>query len=335
MDSNNNKIALKLEDNNPPSFQAEGSITKSKDDINNQNMKKNDDDGNKVIQIIIHNKLDKKDIANINKNSKENSDIRVLKNNQNNQQLNKTNEPDNDLDFDIKEEFSVKNKSPNFLKKVYGILTTQFIFILGLVLILQKKSIKNYIINHPNFFWAFFSISLSVIIIIIILFSCDKISKEAPCSYISIFIFTSSFGLFFGFLGAYTKFHVILGIITCILSIFVASFIFVLLYKGDESKCCHFFMVSFIALLIHFGIVALIFKDHYIIFLCDTAGVLLYSIYIDFNILNIIEKYNIDEYIWATYRLILDTIGMFSVFTSQNNRRLRHHRRIKIFSRGF
>ena len=42
MDSNNNnnKFGIKLEDNNPPSFQAEGSLTKSKEDINNQNMKK-------------------------------------------------------------------------------------------------------------------------------------------------------------------------------------------------------------------------------------------------------------------------------------------------------
>ena len=111
MDSNNNKISLKLEDNNPPSFQAEGSKTKSKDDINSQNIKKSDDDGDKVIQIIIHNKFDKKDIANNNKNSKDNSSIRDLKYNQ---QLNKTNEPDNDLNLDLSAEFSVKNKSSDF-----------------------------------------------------------------------------------------------------------------------------------------------------------------------------------------------------------------------------
>ena len=182
MDSNK-KIDLKLDDNNPPSFQAEGSITKSKDEINSQNIKKNDDDGNKIIQIIIHNKSDKKDIANINKNSKDNSSIRVLPNNK---QLNKkkTNEPDNDLDLDLNAEYSVKNKSPNFLKKVYGILSIQFIFILGLVLILQIKNIKNKIKNHSNLFWAFFSISLLGIIIMVLLFISDKISKEAPCSYI-------------------------------------------------------------------------------------------------------------------------------------------------------
>ena len=172
----------------------------------------------------------------------------------------------------------------------------------------------------------------------VLLFISDKISKEAPCSYIAIFFFVSFIGLFFGFIGAYTNFHAILGLITCMLSIFVASLIFVLLYKGDESKCCHFFMVSFIGLLIHFGIVALIFKDHYIIFLCDTAGVLLYSIYIDFDILSIIEKYNIDEYTLATFRLILDTIGMFSVVIIGGSGRLflsRYHRRRNEFSQGF
>ena len=99
------------------------------------------------------------------------------------------------------------------------------------------------------------------------------------------------------------------------------------IYKGDESKCCHFFVISFIALLIHFGIVALIFKDHYIIFLCDTAGVLLYSVYIDFDILTIIEKYDVDEYTLASIRLTLDTFGMFSVLTSGNSTSRRARRR--------
>ena len=320
MDSNNNnKFGIKLEDNNPPSFQAEGSLTKSKEDINNQNMKKNDDE-NKVIQIIIHsnNKSDKKESSGNNKNTKDISSIRDLNKFH---QLNKTNVEENDLNLELDVEFSVKNKSPSFLKKVYGILSIQFIFILGLVLIFQIKRIKTYIKNHPNFFWAFLAISLFVLIIIIILFLCGGISKEAPCNYVAIIFLSSSFGLLFAVIGAYTNFYVILGIITCMLSIFAASLIFVLLYKGDESKCCHFFMVSFFGLLIHFGIVALIFKDHYIIFLCDTAGVLLYSIYIDFNILNIIEKYNIDEYTLATFRIILDTIGMVFVICGGTGRR--------------
>ncbi len=53
----------------------------------------------------------------------------------------------------------------------------------------------------------------------------------------------------------------------------------------------------------------------YIIFLCDTAGVLLYSIYVDFDILSIIENYDIEQYTLASIRLTLDTIGMFSVLT--------------------
>ena len=326
MDSNNNnKFGIKLEDNNPPSFQAEGSLTKSKEDINNQNMKKNEDE-NKVIQIIIHsnNKSDKKESSGNNKNTKDISSIRDLNKFH---QLNKTNVEENDLNLDLDVEFSVKNKSPSFLKKVYGILSIQFIFILGLVLIFQIKRIKNYIKNHPNFFWAFLAISLFVLIIIIILFLCGGISKEAPCNYIAIIVLSSSFGLLFAVIGAYTNFYVILGIITCMLSIFAASLIFVLLYKGDESKCCHFFVISFIALLIHFGIVALIFKDHYIIFLCDTAGVLLYSVYIDFDILTIIEKYDVDEYTLASIRLTLDTFGMFSVLTSGNSTSRRARRR--------
>ena len=54
---------------------------------------------------------------------------------------------DNNFNLDdLNAEFSVDIKhSLKFLRKVYGILLIQFIVILGLILIFQIKSIKNYI----------------------------------------------------------------------------------------------------------------------------------------------------------------------------------------------
>ena len=57
MDSNN-KCTLKLEKNNLHPLQAEGSLTKSKEDVNN----KKDENENKVFEIIVHNTKAKKKI---------------------------------------------------------------------------------------------------------------------------------------------------------------------------------------------------------------------------------------------------------------------------------
>ena len=84
---------------------------------------------------------------------------------------------DNNFNLDdLNAEFSVDIKnSLKFLRKVYGILLIQFIVILGLILIFQIKSIKNYIRSHSNFFWALLSISICLILIMMILYACDKI----------------------------------------------------------------------------------------------------------------------------------------------------------------
>ena len=137
-------------------------------------------------------------------------------------------------------------------------------------------------------------------------------------------------------LGWKYNFHYILGIITCIIAICIGLFFFGLLFKGDNLRCCHNFWISFLALLIHYRIIALIFRSHYLIFLYDTIGVLLYSIYIDFDILTILKSYSNDQYTLASMRLTFDTIAFISVLMNCNssvrpydyknkNWRVRHH----------
>jgi len=228
---------------------------------------------------------------------------------------------DNNFNLDdLNAEFSVDIKhSLKFLRKVYGILLIQFIVILGLILIFQIKSIKNYIRSHSNFFWALLSISTCLILIMMILYACDKISNKVPVNYIQIIFLAVFFGLFFALLGSKYNFHVILGIITCLITLYMGLFFFGLLYKGDNLRCCHNFWITFLALLIHYGIVSLIFKGYYLIFLYDTIGVFLYSIYIDFDILTILKSYSNEQYTLASMRLTFDTIAMITIVMACNS----------------
>ena len=84
--------------------------------------------------------------------------------------------------------------------------------------------------------------------------------------------------------------------------------------KGDNVKTWYFIISSVICLAIHYGIMALIFRDYYFIFLLDTAFAILYSIFIAFDTINIKKKFSCDDYIIAAIILDIDIIRLFIVF---------------------
>ena len=55
------------------------------------------------------------------------------------------------------------------------------------------------------------------------------------------------------------------------------------------------------------------------IFLYDTIGVFLYSIYIDFDILTILKSYSNEQYTLASMRLTFDTIAMITIVMTCNS----------------
>lgn len=262
-----------------------------------------------------------------NKNSSENSgkqkfnQIMVITNN-NNGYIN---------DLKVRKEKRLKKKNSNvsnssfqinlfinhditskFLMKVYGILLFQFIIIFSLVLIFQIKRVKDYIKNHPTLFWGFFAISLLAIMFILLLFIiCPNLLRKVPNNYIILFTLTFFLGFFCAFVASFLHYQIILGAITCIISICIGSFCIGLFNKGEGVTTCMFILVSTICLFLHYGAIALIFRNHYYIFLYDTIYAILYALFISIDTLIIKESFSVDDYILAAIILTLDIIRLF------------------------
>ena len=196
--------------------------------------------------------------------------------------------------------------------KVYGIVLFQFIIIFALVLIFQIETIRDYLHDEEPLFYTFLGISLLAMIFPAIIFECcPNILRKVPNNYIILFTFTLFLAIFFAFIGSFFHFQIILGVITCIIAISIGSFFIGLFNKGNAPKVWYFILSSVICLIIHYGILALIFRDYYFIFLLDTAYVILYSIVIAYDTITIKKKFSCDDYIVAAIILDIDIIRLF------------------------
>ena len=317
MKSNNNFI-LKLDKNNPNPIPTGVAVNSSNDNIILQNSNEKDQNS-KLNQItVFHNNINQEYDNNFNKNNYYNNQIKELSKIQSS---NKVSQKEENIDSSIHIYYDLSSK---FLMKIYGIVLFQFIIIFALVLIFQIRVIKYYLHENIAFFWAFLGISIFVLIFPVILFICfPNVLKKVPYNYIILFTFTLFLAIFCAFIASFYHFHAVLGAITCIIAICIGSFCIGLFNKGDNSKVWYFILSSAVCLVIHYCILAIIFRNYYIIFLLDTAFAILYSIYIAFDTINIKKNFSLDDYIAAAIILDIDIIRLFLIllrlFGSKND----------------
>ena len=312
MESNNN-IPINAQYSNASPVPAVGAVIGLNQ---NQNYPyyPNNNAQNQGIQIIVHNNnyIDNNGNANNNAGNFNYNKPKELNNFQSSEQINvKQENLSPGFQFNPFVDYDLSSK---FIMKVYGILLFQFLIIFALVLIFQVESIKEYIYETPAFFWAFFGISLFLIIFIFaIIECCPKVLRNVPCNYICLFIITIGFGILCAFISSFYHFQAVLGAITCVIGICIGSFCIGLFNKGGNLKVWFFIVSSLICLAIHYGIMALIFRSHYLIFLYDTIFAILYSAYIAFDTIYIKEHFSLDDYILACIILTVDIVRLFTI----------------------
>ena len=312
MESNKN-IAIQVADNNAPPIPTVGAANSPNQNVNYPYYPQNNDK-NQGMQVIVQNNnyIDKNINAYNNMNNYNYSNQKDLNNFQSSDQVHVKQE---NLNPDLQSNTSIDyDLSSKFIMKVYGIILFQFIIIFALVLIFQVESVKEYVKEKPAFYWTFFVISLFMIILIFTLFECcPDVLRKVPCNYFCLFIITIGFGLLCAFLGSFYHFQAVLGAITCVICICIGSFCIGLFNKGGDLKAWFFIISSLICLAIHYGIMALIFRSYYLIFLYDTIFAILYSIFIAFDTINIKQNFSLDEYIFACIILTTDIIRLFTI----------------------
>ena len=313
MESNNN-IPIQVQDNNAPPLAAGGAVTDPNQNANYPYYPPNNAQ-NQGMQVIVHNN-NYIDNNNGNVYNNMNNDIysnqKDLNNYRSSDQVNvKPESMSSGYQFTFFVDYDLTSK---FLMKVYGILLFEFLFIFALVLIFHIPSVKDYIYETPAFFWAFLAISLFMIVFILLLFECcPNVLRSVPCNYICLFIIAIGFGFLCAFIGSLFHFQAVLGAITCVIAICLGSFLIGLFNKGGNLQFWYFIISSLTFLAMHYGIMALIFRSYYLIFLYDTGFAVLYSLYIAFDTITIKKTFSLDDYILASIILTIDIIRLFLI----------------------
>ena len=302
-------IQLPVQNNNPPPPIVKGYNTQSNININNQNLQFTDEQ-NQGIQIAIHNN---KYVMNPNLN---NDDIYQINPPYVENKVNKPSERKDDLEVSNSSFhmnfFIDYDLSSKFLMKVYGIVFFEFLIIFGLVMIFQIQSIKDYFHEHSGLFLALLGISIVVVFIFLVIFLCsNELLRKVPANYIALFFVTIFLGIFCALIASFYNFIIVLGTITCVISISIGAFCVGLLNKGYGAKFWYFIISSLIALIVHYAILALILRSDYLYLLYCTIYALLYSFYIAFDTIVIKEGLSLDDYIYGAFILTIDIIRLF------------------------
>ena len=302
-------IQLPVQNNNPPSPIVKGYNTQSNININNQKLQFTDEQ-NQGIQIAIHNN---KYVMNPNLN---NDDIYQINPPYVENKVNKPSERKDDLEVSNSSFhmnfFIDYDLSSKFLMKVYGIVFFEFLIIFGLVMIFQIQSIKDYFHEHSGLFFALLGISIFVVFIFLVIFLCsNELLRKVPANYIALFFVTIFLGIFCALIASFYNFIIVLGTITCVISISIGAFCVGLLNKGYGAKFWYFIISSLIALIVHYAILALILRSDYLYLLYCTIYALLYSFYIAFDTIVIKEGLSLDDYIYGAFILTIDIIRLF------------------------
>lgn len=302
-------IQLPVQNNNPPPPIVEGYNTQSNININNQKLQFTDEQ-NQGIQIAIHNN---KYVMNPNLN---NDDIYQINPPYVENKVNKPSERKDDLEVSNSSFhmnfFIDYDLSSKFLMKVYGIVFFEFLIIFGLVMIFQIQSIKDYFHEHSGLFFALLGISIFVVFIFLVIFLCsNELLRKVPANYIALFFVTIFLGIFCALIASFYNFIIVLGTITCVISISIGAFCVGLLNKGYGAKFWYFIISSLIALIVHYAILALILRSDYLYLLYCTIYALLYSFYIAFDTIVIKEGLSLDDYIYGAFILTIDIIRLF------------------------
>ena len=203
---------------------------------------------------------------------------------------------------------SIRSK---FMLKVFGILIFQLIITFAFILIAQIEKVKTYLVNNNSLFLILLCVSLFIYITAFIIFICSpSLTRKVPINYIILILITISFTIILTFLSCFYSFEVVLSAISYLIAICVAIFAIALFNKIDIQYLVMFIITLFF-LLLAYGLLALIFRNYYLLFLYCIFVAVLYALFIVFDTIAIRDHFSIDDYIFAALTLYFDIIRLF------------------------
>lgn len=279
----------------PTSTNKEMAKTEMKQDFSKENVENNKQNSQNQNNSFSYHNIDNNILGNnININDKsESKEVAVFPSNES---------------FNSNIYLSIRSK---FMLKVYGILLFQFIITFGLILITQINSIKNFLINHNILCIVSLSIAAFIYLTAFILFLCNpKLMRKVPLNYIVLFLITICESIILVYVSIIYSYQYILGAISFVTAICLSIF-FIALFNKIEIKYLAMSLVSLLFLLVTYGLLALIIRNYYLIFLYCLLGALVFTLYIVYDTILIRDEFDIDDYIFAALTLYFDIIRLF------------------------
>jgi len=202
-----------------------------------------------------------------------------------------------------------------FLRKVYGLLTAQMVFTVGVAaLCMASPSISRFCLSIATsqtswFMWATLIPSIGSLLLLNL-----GVKNSYPANYILLFIFTLSNSIQLGFVCAVVEAagygHLVLQAFTAATIIFSGLTLYTLYSGKDFSFMGGFLSVALWALVLT-GIVGIIFPWMVHSLAYGFVGALTFSGYIIYDTWRLQKQFSYDDYIGATIELYLDIVNLF------------------------
>lgn len=209
--------------------------------------------------------------------------------------------------------FSDKEIRHGFIKKVYGILMCQLAVTLAIMSIfMYVEAAKEYSHENP---WLMIVAMVLTFVVLIVLACCPDVRRTFPTNLILLAIFTVLEAFMLGVVSSHYETDAVLiaAGITAVVALGLTIFAFQT--KWDFTMMGGLLFV-FLIVLIVFGLLCAIIRNHYANLAYSALGALLFSAYLVVDtqlMLGGKHRYSIspEEYIFAALNLYLDIINLF------------------------
>ncbi|XP_067685249.1 protein lifeguard 4-like [Haliotis asinina] len=192
-----------------------------------------------------------------------------------------------------------------FLRKVYGILTTQILLtVIVSALFMSNEGVQKYI--HSNQWMMTVSLFGTFIVIFALMWK----RHETPTNYILLGVFTLLEAYTIGVIVTFYTVSSVIEAFVLTLGVFVVLTLYTLQSKRDFSAWGAS-LFSFLWILILAGFMQILFPSVMMDKAIAVGGALLFSLFIIFDTHLLMHKLSAEEYIVAAVNLYLDIINLF------------------------
>ncbi|BBN11386.1 protein lifeguard [Marchantia polymorpha subsp. ruderalis] len=196
-----------------------------------------------------------------------------------------------------------------FLRKVYGILSMQMILttIVASVVVFTE-SVKDFFIRSP------FLLIFLAFVPLILMIPLYYYHKSHPTNLALLGLFTVAVSLTVGISCAFTPGIIVLEalLLTATVVLALTAYTYYAVKQGKDFEFLGPALFVSVIVLVVFGFIQMFFPLGNIgSAIYGGVGSLIFSLYIVYDTDNLIKRYDVDEYIWASVSLYLDIINLF------------------------